>query len=119
MRFSFRNPGGHRDGIALLRISHTRFPHYFPGLGIESLKPSIYDGRDNHVLINGEAAINNSAADFRKHGRLINFRIPAPLFLAGARIKRKNDAPVGDSVQRPIEDILETGHWGTVAGSSV
>ena len=59
-------------------------------------------GSDDVALIDRQAAIDHAAADLRAHGRLIDFRIPAPLFLAGARIDGEDDAPVGDAVERAV-----------------
>src|SRR6185295_210740 len=44
--FAFRDTRSHRAGVVLLRVPDPAFPNGFSGFRIESLEPTVDDGRD-------------------------------------------------------------------------
>ena len=76
------DPGGHGDGVFVLRICDARLPNRLPGFSIQRLEAAIDDGRDDHALINRDTAIDHTTADGGPHGFLIDLGIPAPTLLA-------------------------------------
>ena len=79
----------HGDGVPILRIGHARFPDHLAGEGVQRFQAPVDHGREDHAVIDREAAVDDAAAELGTDGGLIHFRIPAPEFLAGAGIQRR------------------------------
>ena len=97
-----RNARRHRQRVQILRIHDARFPHRLACQRVQREQAAVDRGRDDHAVVERDAAIHVAAADHRTRGRLVDLRIPAPEFLAGARVEREDDAPGRDAVERVV-----------------
>jgi len=100
--FPFRDAGRHRDREVVLRIRDARFPDRLACVRVERLQASVDDRRDDQAVVDRDAAIDDAAADFRPHRGLIDLRIPSPALASRSRVDGKDDAPVGDAVDRAV-----------------
>src|SRR5262249_7766258 len=100
--FPFRNARLDVDGVIVLRKRDAGIPYWSSDFRIERFNPPANDGIYDLALVNRDSTMHNPAADLRSKCSLVDFGIPAPTFLTGARIDGENDAPICDSVQRPV-----------------
>ena len=102
--FSLGDARRHGERLLVLSIGDASFPNRLAGVRVERHQPSIVDGNINLVVIERQAAIHDAAAHFVAGRFAVDFRIPAPFLLAGARVDGEHDAPVGDAEDRVIPD---------------
>src|SRR5262249_2558840 len=94
----------HREAVKILGVGNARLPNRLTGEGIERKKPPVDYRRDDRPVVKRDSTIHDSTAHLGPHGSLIDFRVPAPAFLAGAGVKGIHDAPGGNPVNSVVPD---------------
>ena len=95
--FSLGDARGNGQCLLVLHIADASFPDGLAGVCVERHQPAIVHGNINLVVIERQPAIHYAAAHFVAGRFAVDFRIPAPFLLAGARVDGEHDTPVGDA----------------------